>query len=82
MMRFVTTDGAASSHATALGDNIYRKSTRTVAMDSTSTRFGTTEIQSKGVISSWSFVGIGASGERARAAIPELRGAEDASSET
>ncbi len=63
MMRFATQDHAAKPRTSATRENIYRKSTRTASMDSTVTRFGTTEIQSKGVISSWSFVGAGRLGE-------------------
>ena len=50
VMRFATERNARRGSTTPATKNIYCKSTRTASIDSTATLFGTTEIQSCGVI--------------------------------
>jgi hypothetical protein len=64
VMRFATGRNAEGGSSTPERKNIYCKSTRTASIDSTATLFGTTEIQSCGVISSFRLATAGRFGAR------------------
>ena len=64
VMRFATGRSAREILQHPKGKNIYCKSTRTASIDSTATLFGTTEIQSCGVTSSFRLATAGRFGAR------------------